>query len=274
MSLRIISPMQITFYKYQGTGNDFIMIDNRLLSFPKTDIKLIANLCHRRFGIGADGLILIEKDEETDFKMVYYNSDGKESTMCGNGGRCAVAFAYQLGIIAEDNLFIAIDGGHRATVEKIEEGLFEVKLKMKDVTAVFKADTHCFLDTGSPHYVEVVEEVGALDVVEKGMIIRNKKDYAPHGTNVNFVQQINASTFKIRTYERGVEDETWSCGTGATAVALAMYATGKTQEQTLQIEVEGGTLEVSFEIDKHDAFRNVYLKGPASFVFKGEYISK
>lgn len=266
--------MQITFYKYQGTGNDFIMIDNRSLSFPKTDIKLIAHLCHRRFGIGADGLILIEKDKETDFKMVYYNSDGKESTMCGNGGRCAVAFAYQLGMITEDSLFIAIDGNHRAAVEKTEEGAFEVKLKMKDVASIYTADTHCFLDTGSPHYVEVVEEVGALDVVGKGATIRNREDYAPHGTNVNFAQQINASEFKIRTYERGVEDETWSCGTGATAVALAMYATGKTEERTLQIEVEGGALEVSFEIDEHDAFRNIYLKGPASFVFKGVYISK
>lgn len=265
--------MNITFYKYQGTGNDFIMIDNRLMTFPKTDTELVAHLCHRRFGIGADGLILIENDSETDFKMVYYNSDGRESTMCGNGGRCAVAFANQLNIIESVGLFNAIDGEHETTVMKTGEGIFDVRLKMQDVPHILITDTHCLLDTGSPHYVEQVDDLQFVNVKELGASIRNKSEFSPGGTNVNFVEQMSSSEFRIRTYERGVEDETWSCGTGATAVALAMYATNKTEERKLQIMVEGGQLEVSFDLDDQNGFKDVFLKGPATFVFKGEFVS-
>lgn len=265
--------MNIIFYKYQGTGNDFIMIDNRLMTFPKTDTDFIAHLCHRRFGIGADGLILLENDTETAFRMVYYNSDGRESSMCGNGGRCAVAFAHYLGILQSEGVFNAIDGKHESTVKRIEDGKLEVQLKMQDVPIVIVGDTYCFLNTGSPHYIELVDDVKTLNVKEKGALIRYKSEYEPGGTNVNFVQQISSKEFRIRTYERGVEDETWSCGTGATAVALAMYATHKTQERKLQIGVEGGELEVSFEVDEDHAFTEVYLKGLAVFVFKGEFRS-
>jgi diaminopimelate epimerase len=256
--------MEIEFYKYQGTGNDFVMIDNRTSTFPKEDTQLVARLCDRRFGIGADGLILLENDAETDFRMVYYNSDGNESSMCGNGGRCLVAFAKQLGVIKDKCTFIATDGLHHATVS--EDGL--VALQMIDVDEVKIASDYVFLNTGSPHHVQLADDLETMDIKGKGSAIRYGELYGAKGSNVNFVKQLSDDTFALRTYERGVEDETLSCGTGATGVAIAMKSLGKTNSNNIKLNVQGGKLEVSFdEIDGH--FANVFLKGPATFVFKG-----
>jgi diaminopimelate epimerase len=256
--------MQLEFYKYQGTGNDFVMIDNRANTFPKDDIQLIERLCDRRFGIGADGLILLENDSKTDFRMMYYNSDGNQSSMCGNGGRCLVAFAKKLNVINDTTTFIATDGLHHATVETDDL----VSLQMIDVDAVKTTPTYTFLNTGSPHHVQMVADLEHYNVKENGAAIRYGDLYGKQGSNINFVKKIDETTFSLRTYERGVEDETLACGTGATAVAIAMNATGETAATTIDLNVEGGKLVVSFE-KKDDQYKNIFLKGPAEFVFKG-----
>ncbi len=257
--------MEIQFYKYQGTGNDFVMIDNRQLTFPKENTKLIHFLCDRRFGIGADGLILLENTDGYDFKMVYYNADGNESTMCGNGGRCLVAFAQQLGVITNQTHFIAIDGAHFATVENEI-----VSLQMIDVSQVDITNTHVFMNTGSPHHVQEVQNIETLEIKKEGAAIRFGELYATKGgANVNFVSPTaTKDTFRVRTYERGVEDETLSCGTGVTAVAIAMKATQKTTSETIALQTQGGLLEVSFK-EENGIYKNVFLKGPAQLVFKG-----
>ncbi|WNM19036.1 diaminopimelate epimerase [Flavobacterium capsici] len=256
--------MQLQFYKYQGTGNDFVMIDNRQLFFPKDDIKLIEKLCDRRFGIGADGLILLENDAETDFKMVYYNSDGNQSSMCGNGGRCIVAFAKQLGLIKNQTTFMAIDGLHHAIIDEKQI----VSLQMKDVNEVKIESDYIFLNTGSPHHVALVDDLKNFDVKNSGAKIRYSNLYGKEGSNVNFVYQISDNHFAVRTYERGVEDETFSCGTGVTAVAIAMNAISKTNSNEIDLDVEGGKLKVSFS-KENSSFKNVHLIGPATFVFEG-----
>ena len=210
--------MKLEFFKYQGTGNDFIMIDNRQKIFSQEDTKLIGELCDRRFGIGADGLILIENHSGCDFKMIYFNSDGSQS-LCGNGGRCAVAFAKYLGIIESKATFEAIDGLHYATIDEDY-----VKLQMHDVSSVKKISDDLFLDTGSPHHIKMTDSLKSLDVKTEGAKIRYSDRYGESGTNVNFVSKDSTDTFSIRTYERGVEDETLSCGTGVTAVATAATA--------------------------------------------------
>ncbi|RTY83428.1 diaminopimelate epimerase [Flavobacterium sp. LS1P28] len=259
--------MQLQFYKYQGTGNDFVLIDNRSNFFPKENTQHIAHLCDRRFGIGGDGLILLENDPVTDFKMVYYNSDGNQSSMCGNGGRCLVAFAKKLQVIENKATFIATDGLHHATID--DDGL--VSLQMIDVDAVKVSTDHVFLDTGSPHHVQLVDDLENYNIKENGAAIRYGDLYEKAGSNINFVKQIDDATFSMRTYERGVEDETLSCGTGATAVAIAMNVIGKTNATSIDLNVEGGKLVVSF--DKGEGkFTNVFLKGPAEFVFKGTII--
>ena len=256
--------MTHTFYKYQGTGNDFVFVDNRQELFIKNNTKLIAHLCDRRFGVGADGLILLENDPESDFKMVYFNADGNESSMCGNGGRCIVAFAERLNIINKKTTFNAIDGLHEAT---IENGF--VKLKMQDVNAIEVFDNHTFLNTGSPHHVTLVKNIKQFDVKNEGSKIRYGSPYNEAGTNVNFVEQVNDKTFAVRTYERGVEDETLSCGTGVTAVALAMHSIGKTKAEEVALNVEGGKLKVTFD-KTANGYKNIWLQGPATLVFKGE----
>jgi len=256
--------MKIEFYKYQGTGNDFVMIDNRTATFPKENTELVAHLCDRRFGVGADGLILLENDTDTDFKMVYYNSDGNQSSMCGNGGRCLVAFAKQLGVIKDKATFVAADGLHHATIS--EDGL--VALQMIDVQEVKNEPKYVFLNTGSPHHVELADDLETMNIKEKGAAIRYGDLYGAKGSNVNFVKQLSEDTFALRTYERGVEDETLSCGTGATATAIAMKTLGKTNSNNIKLNVQGGKLEVSFE-ENQGRFTNVFLKGPATFVFKG-----
>ena len=259
--------MQIQFYKYQGTGNDFVIVDNRQHIFPKSNIKLIESICDRRFGVGADGLLLLENDTATDFRMVYYNSDGNESSMCGNGGRCIVAFAKMLNIITTETLFIATDGLHHATI--LKDG--KVSLQMKDVDEVKTEKDYVFLNTGSPHHVLLVDDLVNLDVKTNGSKIRYSDLYGQAGSNVNFVKQVSENHFALRTYERGVEDETLSCGTEATAVAIAMNAIGKTNSSEIQLDVQGGKLKVSFQ-KQNNIFMNVFLEGPATFVFEGEII--
>lgn len=258
--------MKLVFYKYQGTGNDFIIIDNRNKLFNKNNNELIAKLCDRKFGIGADGLLLLENSDKCDFKMVYYNADGNESTMCGNGGRCIVAFANHLNIIKTNCVFEAIDGLHNAVIENDL-----VKLQMINVSNISVSEDFVFLDTGSPHHVTFTNNVTAIDVYNKGKEIRNGKPYFKEGTNVNFVEQLNENTFKVRTYERGVENETLSCGTGVTAVAIAVHKTKKSNTNNIILETEGGKLEVTFEVINNE-YKNVFLKGPATLVFDGEYL--
>lgn len=254
--------MAIPFYKYQGTGNDFIMIDNRQGIFSKNDTKLINLMCDRKFGIGADGLILLENHDTLDFTMVYYNSDGNPSSMCGNGGRCIVAFANQLGVIENKTVFEAVDGLHEAF---IEDNL--VHLKMQDVDTIEDFESHTFLNTGSPHHVEWVNNLKDFDVKGEGARLRYGSLYGEAGSNINFVEQLKDS-FAMRTYERGVEDETLSCGTGATAVALAIHHQGKTQSNEIPLKVEGGNLKVTFEpVDS--GYQNIFLIGPAKPVYTG-----
>lgn len=255
--------MEQTFYKYQGTGNDFVMIDNRQETFDKSNTKHIAFLCDRRFGVGADGLILLENHKALDFKMVYYNADGNESSMCGNGGRCLVAFAKQLGIIADKATFKAIDGLHHATIDGDI-----VKLQMQDVNAVEKYDNHLFLNTGSPHHVQFEEHIEDFDIQTKGANIRYGAPYNEAGSNVNFVKKIADATFAVRTYERGVEGETLSCGTGVTAVAIAMNFLGQTNQNLVTLQTQGGELKVSFS-KQGGLYTDVCLIGPATFVYKG-----
>ncbi|MEP2059473.1 MAG: diaminopimelate epimerase [Maribacter litoralis] len=255
--------MENRFYKYQGTGNDFVMIDNRKGQFPKEDTELVAKICHRRFGVGADGLILLENDAETDFRMVYFNADGKEGSMCGNGGRCIVAFANFLDVIEEETVFNAVDGLHKATIVGDV-----VSLKMLDVSEIKEKSNALFMDTGSPHHIQLVNGLKSFNVAKEGARIRYGI-YGEKGSNVNFVETNVDGGFSIRTYERGVEDETLSCGTGVTAVALGMYHLGNTKEKTVAVKALGGNLEVSFKED-HGAYSDIYLKGEAKQVFKGE----
>ncbi len=250
------------FYKYHGTGNDFIIIDNRTGHFSKNN-EFVKQLCDRRFGIGADGLILLENSESADFKMVYYNADGHESSMCGNGGRCLVAFAHFLGLFETKTTFNAVDGLHEA---QLRDNV--VKLKMIDVGNIEKIDGHFVLNTGSPHFVTHVEELEDFDVYKNGNKIRNSATYCQEGINVNFSSVISDDTLFVRTYERGVEDETLSCGTGATAAALVfMEEQGKS---SVNVKVLGGMLKVYAEQDEK-GFHNVWLEGPATQVFRGNY---
>ena len=255
--------MNIIFYKYQGTGNDFIMIDNRQKLFPKNNANLIENLCDRRFGIGADGLILLENDEMSGYRMVYFNSDGKEGSMCGNGGRCFVAFADFLQIIQGKASFDAADGLHEAT---INNGV--VSLKMQNVNEIRVKPNAIFMDTGSPHHVQIVENLEALDVFKEGAKLRYGL-YGEKGSNINFVSPRVDGSYDVRTYERGVEDETLSCGTGVTAVALAMHHLGKSKGNQVQIHTKGGDLKVEFD-EKNGIYTDIFLIGSAKQVFKGE----
>ena len=256
--------MTLTFYKYQGTGNDFVIIDNRALFFPKKDTKLVSFLCDRRFGIGADGLILLENDTQADFKMVYYNADGNQSTMCGNGGRCLVAFAKHLGVIENETTFNAVDGLHAAVITKDI-----VSLQMTDVSIIKHKPNSTFLDTGSPHHVQLIENLIDFDVAKEGAKLRYGV-YGATGSNINFVEQKAEDRFAVRTYERGVEGETLSCGTGVTAVAIAMHSSGKTNHNEVVIQTQGGDLTIRF--DTGEEYTNVHLTGPAKLVFKGEIV--
>lgn len=256
--------MNLHFKKYQGTGNDFIMIDNRSGSFSAyDDYQRIAKLCDRKFGIGADGFIILENVENYDFRMIYYNADGREGSMCGNGGRSIVAFAHDLGVISDSCKFIAVDGEHEAS---IQDGI--VSLDMNDVSSIENGDGFFYLDTGSPHYVRFVDNVADFDVFSEGKSVRYNNRFKEIGTNVNFVEKIDGQNLFVRTYERGVENETLSCGTGVTACAIAAMVQGL--PGTLKIKTLGGNLSVSAVKTSDDRYSNIKLIGPANFVFSGE----
>ena len=255
--------MTIEFYKYQGTGNDFVILDNRDNKYNSLTKEQVAHLCDRRFGIGADGLMLLQLKDGYDFEMIYYNADGGESSMCGNGGRCLVNFAKKLGAINTYASFIAIDGEHEATILPDEQ----VKLKMQDVNGIEKGEDYSLLNTGSPHYVVFKPLIKELDVYNEGKKIRYNKRFADVGVNINFVEKLSNNLY-VRTYERGVENETLSCGTGVTAAALAASGTANKTYQT-NISTPGGNLQVQFDKLDDNTFNNVYLIGPATFVYKG-----
>lgn len=256
--------MDIQFYKYQGTGNDFIILDNRDGRYNQLSDEVIEKMCHRKFGIGADGLMLLENESGYDFKMKYHNADGKEGSMCGNGGRCLVQFAHDHGIVKDAYNFIATDGPHDAIIQK--DGL--VRLKMKDVDHVSVTADSSVLNTGSPHYIHWVTDLDGYDVYNQGKSIRYNDIYKQEGINVNFVKK-EAHGIRVRTYERGVEDETLSCGTGVTAAAIASSA--NMGQQHINVQVEGGALAVSFNRVGEMHFTDVWLIGPATFVYSGNY---
>lgn len=260
--------MKIKFTKYQGTGNDFILIDHASASeIHKSHNKLgqhdVRNLCDRNFGIGADGLIIISNTEGFDFKMDYFNSDGNPSTMCGNGGRCAVAFANRLGLISNNTNFTAVDGAHSASINGNV-----VALGMQNVTNIDTHETFFQLDTGSPHYVTFVEDTNDINVAQEGAMIRNSPMFAEEGINVNFVQEHADNQLFVRTYERGVEAETQSCGTGVTAASLVQMMRKNINE--INVQTLGGNLSVRAD-NSNNSFTNIELIGPAQFVFEGKF---
>ncbi len=257
--------MTVNFFKYQGTGNDFVILDNRTNLFDNLTLLQVQHLCDRRFGIGADGLMLMNKKEGYDFEMTYYNADGKPGTMCGNGGRCMVRYAFHMGIHKYTYRFLASDGIHEAEIDNHSN----IRLKMNDVTEVHEYAGHSVLNTGSPHFVKFVSDIMNVDVVETGRDIRNSKPYAEEGINVNFVETTGDDSIFVRTYERGVEDETFSCGTGATAAAL-MAAHNPIGFNRVEVKTPGGNLSVEFNKTDDRHFENIWLCGPAEFVFKGE----
>lgn len=257
--------MKIHFYKYQGTGNDFVILDNRDGRYNALTKKQVHHLCDRRFGIGADGLMLLNTHPDYDFEMKYYNSDGREGTMCGNGGRCLVRFACDMGIVKDKYKFIAIDGEHKAHTNA--DGT--VSLKIKDVSDVTYEHGHFVLNTGSPHFISLVGDVMNVDVFKKGREIRYSSPFRNEGINVNFVEQTDEpDKIIVRTYERGVEDETYSCGTGVTASAL-VCSHNDTGFNRVEVKTKGGNLSVEYE-KNDDAYKNIWLIGPAVQVFEGD----
>lgn len=261
--------MTLSFYKYQGTGNDFVMVDDRAHQFDEANHQLVRFLCDRRRGIGADGLILLRQHAQLDFEMVYFNADGHLGSLCGNGGRCAVAFAKQLGVIQDHTRFMAADGTHDARVDA--DGT--VHLRMQDVLGQQEVEEHgVFLDTGSPHLVrfQPISTLAELNVFAEGRALRYSEVFREKGTNVNFVEAPAApgQPWQVRTYERGVEDETLSCGTGVTAVALAASRRGAVSP--VHLRTPGGDLRVSFEAKPDGSFTSIFLSGPATRVFEGK----
>lgn len=258
-----IMTSKVRFSKYQGAGNDFVLVDNRDNSFDRANETLVKKLCDRRFGIGADGLMLLQNKENYDFEMIYYNADGREGSMCGNGGRCIVAFAHDLGIVTDSTVFLAVDGIHHASISPEL-----VNLQMIDVNEFGRDGDAYILQTGSPHYVSFVTNLKEKNVFQDGYTIRNNAVYTTEGINVNFIEKEGNGYF-LRTFERGVEDETFACGTGATAAAMAVALQTELEgDITIPVRVLGGQLYISFHKDGH-RFTNVYLRGPAKFVFEG-----
>lgn len=254
--------MKFHFHKYQATGNDFVMVDNRDMKMTFS-AEIIQKICDRKFGVGADGLILIQPNKESDFTMVYYNPDGSQS-LCGNGCRSAVQFASFLGILTGSANFEAYDGSHSAEI--LPNG--NIKLQMNAVKGVKEIGEDLFINTGSPHYIQFVEDLKNFPVYEEGKKIRYSKSFEPAGTNVNFAEILPDNTVFVRTYERGVENETLSCGTGVTAVALAASTKGLTSP--VSIKTVGGNLSVEFESGQPGTFNQIHLIGPAKMVFEGD----
>jgi diaminopimelate epimerase len=257
--------MTLQFTKYQGTGNDFIIFDNREGNMPSLSAEQVHRLCDRHFGIGADGLMLMNRHEVYDFEMIYYNADGNISTMCGNGGRCMIRFAYDLGIHQYTYRFLAADGLHEGEID-LDHDL--IRLKMSDVKEVQYSHGQAVLHTGSPHFVKFVHRLEEVDVVESGRLVRYSKPFETEGVNVNFVENINEDTIQVRTYERGVEDETLSCGTGVTAAAL-VSAHNQHGFNKVNIKTPGGHLSVEFDKNSDSQYENIWLIGPACKVFEG-----
>lgn len=259
--------MTIPFHKYQGTGNDFVLLDQRTqLYLTREDQSLIERLCDRRFGIGADGLMLLQKTEGYDFEMIYFNADGRESTMCGNGGRCICAFAKYLGVVENSAYFMAIDGAHQANINEIGDW---VELQMIDVKQVEQGSDFFVLNTGSPHYVTFVKDFPNLNVFEEGRKVRYNERFAEAGINVNFITPVE-NGIKVATYERGVEDETLSCGTGVTAAAIAFWLSqNNTSLREIPIQTKGGQLAVRLAPDGYIGFKDIWLCGSATRVFEG-----
>lgn len=257
--------MKINFQKYQGTGNDFIILDNRKKEYFSLTASHIRHICDRRFGIGGDGLMMLNEKQGYDFEMKYYNADGRESSMCGNGGRCLVKFAYELEIHKGTYHFMAVDGDHEAEIDP--DGT--VSIRMQDVKHVSKFHGDYILNTGSPHYIKMVSDVMNTDVFKKGRDIRHSKEFEEEGINVNFVEQLpEEDKILVRTYERGVEDETWSCGTGVAAAALICYH-NENGFNEVEVKTLGGTLTVEFDRADDNHYNNIWLSGPAEKVFEG-----
>lgn len=260
--------MKIPFSKYHGAGNDFVLIDNRKLNW-KPNPRVVGRICHRRFGIGADGLMLLNSDNDTDFRMVYYNSDGHEASMCGNGGRCITAFALHQGVFSESTSFQATDGKHEARIMPGGDETLRIRLKLIDVEDIVCFQDGYSLDTGSPHFVTFLAAETPLDVYAKGSLIRHESRFAPAGTNVNFVVEETDGLY-VRTFERGVEDETLSCGTGVTASALSAAFRNPGIQSPINIRTKGGDLRVFFTRNEN-SFTDVWLEGPATHVFDGTF---
>lgn len=257
--------MKIEFFKYQGTGNDFVMLDNRDGLYEDLTAKHVNLLCNRRFGIGADGLILLSNTAGFDFEMKYYNADGNVGSLCGNGARCLLKFASSMGIKKNMYHFTTADGEHEGEIDLNGE----VRLKMHDVDSVEYALNHYVLNTGSPHYVKTTADVMKVDVLSEGRAIRNSKEFAEEGINVNFVQVLEEDKIYVRTYERGVEDETLSCGTGVTASAI-ISAHNDNGFNRVEVKTAGGRLSVEYDKLSEVKFTNIWLCGPAKMVFSGQ----
>lgn len=257
--------MKIKFYKYEGAGNDFIILDNRENLYNDITTQQVKQLCDRHFGIGADGLMLLNQQNGKDFQMVYFNADGNEGSMCGNGGRCIVKFASMSGIKKNEYEFSATDGDHKAEIDLDKQ----ISLKMNDVNSVEFSLDHYVLNTGSPHYVKFVKDIEKFDVVNEGRKIRNSKEFVEKGINVNFVETLSDDQIYVRTYERGVENETLSCGTGVTASAL-IAAHNDNGFNRVEVKTRGGELSVEFEKISETEYTDIWLSGPARFVFSGE----
>ena len=263
--------MQVAFSKYHGAGNDFILIDDRDAVFPvlspELEQELVQKLCHRRFGIGADGLILVRNSGEVDFEMRYFNADGAPGSLCGNGGRCVSRFVTDRGIIKASELhFLASDGLHRSVV--LEDG--QVDLEMHSPASIEQRGSDFVVDTGSPHYIRWAEDLDTMDVLGKGRAIRHSEEYDAEGINVNFIE-VAGQSIRIRTFERGVEAETLACGTGAVAAAVAAsLEQGLSGAQRWPVQAMGGLLQVSFR-QQGSAFEDVHLIGPAEYVFEGQF---
>ncbi|HUR09803.1 MAG TPA: diaminopimelate epimerase [Flavitalea sp.] len=255
--------MEVSFHKYQGTGNDFIIMDNRDLRYKTLTAEKVKKLCDRRFGIGADGLMFLQEKEGYDFEMIYFNSDGKPASMCGNGGRCLVKFARSLGIDRVVYKFMASDGDHEG---EIDDEI--ISIKMRDVDDIREYHGDFILNTGSPHYVKIINNLKDFDVFRKGREIRNSNNFQKDGINVNFVEQISEDEIYVRTYERGVEDETLSCGTGITAAAIICYHNDNGYND-VTVQTRGGKLTVEYDRRGDDRYENIWLCGPAEKVFEG-----
>lgn len=256
--------MKIPFHKYEGAGNDFVILDDREARLALSAAE-IARLCDRRFGIGADGLMLLQSFPEADFRMAYYNADGRESTFCGNGGRCLADYAFHvLQTVGPAMNFMASDGMHRAEILSDHQ----VSLTMRPVQPIQFFKDHYILDTGSPHFVQLVDDVKTLDVFAEGRKIRHRPEFESKGINVNFLEKAAGGNF-LRTYERGVEDETFACGTGVTAAAIVL-----SEQQTGHFEMPvitkaGHHFSVSYDKPSPDSAENIILTGPVQLVFEG-----